>query len=300
MAILMSAAMSAAPAQTYKLSGTGGKIVVESDAASAVSEQVRAGAPGIIVKIFVKAGDEVKKGQILGHTDLAATKYQLDVARHAMENDAAVRAAQAHADAWAATREETQEALRKRKVDESRLEWASGMERFHRGNYEEQVERKKLQRIQYEYWKDQYESRFFKAPADGVVTQVLLDVGKPVNHATHVFTVGNKNAFIAPLTVPAALAAAISNNSLLPVRATNGLHVTNAVVDSIADDPKKPGFKIIRLLVNRSDFPQETGSNLPGTKFDVLLPAVAGNVDGNHDNFPPTGEPSPAAPAGRP
>lgn len=288
-----------ARAQDFHLSRIGEKIVVESAGASPVSEKIRAGSPGVLVAVFVKVGDTVKKGQVLGHTELAATKYQLDLARHAMENEAALRAMQGQAEAWAATREETQEAVRKRKVEESRLDWASGMERFHRNNYEAQLEQKKLQRIQYEYWQQQYESRFFKAPADGVVTEVLLDIGKPVNHATHVFTVGNKDSYVAPVTVPAEFAAAIANNALLPIRATNGRHVTNGLVDSISDDPKKPGFKIIRLLVNRSDFPAETGSNLSGTKFDVLLPQTPESSPQTHDNSPPTGDPVTVAPGDR-
>ena len=34
-----------------------------------------------------------------------------------------------------------------------------------------------------------YEKRFFRAPVDGIVTEVLVEVGKPVTIATHVFTI---------------------------------------------------------------------------------------------------------------
>jgi hypothetical protein len=159
------------------------------------------------------------------------------------------------------------------------------------------LEQKKLQRIQYEYWQQQYEARFFKAPVDGVVTEVLLDVGKPVTYATHVFTVGNKDSYMVPLTVPAEFANALSTNSLLPIRATNGKHVARGLVDSITDNPKAPGKKIIKLLVNGRDFPTETSSNLSGTKFDVLLPQTAEDAQ---DNQPPSGDPAPTVPAARP
>ncbi len=254
-------------------SAIGDKIIVESGGASQVAEKVRAGAPGVMTEVYVRVGDPVKKGQILGHTELAATEYQLNLARQALANNASIHAMQGQADAWTATREETEAALRKRTVEKSRLEWASGMEKFFRGNYQAQLEQKKVQRIQFEYWKEQYESRFFRSPVDGVVTEVLLEVGKSVNYATHVFTVGNEESYLIPLTLPAELAAGLAPNDLLPVRASTGKHVARGTVDSVTDDPKSPGSKIIKLLVSDDDFPG--GTRLAGTKFDVLLPHPA-------------------------
>jgi biotin carboxyl carrier protein len=262
-------------AQGFQRSRPGEKIIVESGEATQVDEQVRAAAAGVLVAVFVKAGDEVKKNQVLGHMELAATKYQLDLARQNMQSDSPLRALKALANAWTATREETEDAVRRRQVNESRLEWASNMERYHQGNYEAQLDQKKLQRIHFEYWQQQYEARFFKAPADGVVTQVLLDVGKKVDYGTHVFSVGNDDAYIIPVELPADFAGNISAGSDLPVRAVNGKDVARGLVNEILDNPRKAGGKIIRLLLRRSDFPAENSSNLAGTRFDVLLPASA-------------------------
>ena len=46
-----------------------------------------------------------------------------------------------------------------------------------------------------------YEKRFFRAPVDGIVTEVLVEVGKPVTIATHVFTIRNDDTFNIPVTV---------------------------------------------------------------------------------------------------
>ncbi len=261
-----------ADAQDFKRSKPGEKVIVESGAASQVSEKVRACAQGVLMAAFVKAGDTVKKGQMLGHMELATTKYQLDLARQTMENKAPLRAFKALAQAWTATREETERAVRKRQVDQSRLEWASNMERYHQGNYEAQLEQKQIQRIQYEYWQQQYEARFFKAPVDGVVTEVLLDVGKKVDFGTHVFSVGNEESYIVPVEVSAELAKTLSAGTGLPIRAVNGGDVVRGFVEDIFDNPKKAGGKVIRLLLRRSDFPSYNCSDLVGTKFDVLLP----------------------------
>ena len=217
----------------------------------------------------------MKKGQVLGNMELATTKYQLDLARQTMENKAALRAFKALAEAWTATREETEQAVRRRTASDARLQWASNMERYHQGNYEAQLEQKKIQRIQYEYWQQQYEARFFKAPVDGVVTEVPLDVGKKVDYGTHVFSVGNEECYVVPVELPAELAATVSAGAGLPVRAVNGGDVARGLVNEILDNPKKAGGKIIRLLLRRSDFPSESGSNLAGAKFDVLLPQSA-------------------------
>lgn len=264
-----------AGAQGFKRSTRGEKIIVESGAASQVSEKVRAGASGVLMAVFVKTGDAVKKGQVLGNMELATTKYQLDLARQTMENKAALRAFKALAEAWTATREETEQAVRRRTASDARLQWASNMERYHQGNYEAQLEQKKIQRIQYEYWQQQYEARFFKAPVDGVVTEVPLDVGKKVDYGTHVFSVGNEECYVVPVELPAELAATVSAGAGLPVRAVNGGDVARGLVNEILDNPKKAGGKIIRLLLRRSDFPSESGSNLAGAKFDVLLPQSA-------------------------
>jgi multidrug efflux pump subunit AcrA (membrane-fusion protein) len=261
-----------AGAQGFKRSKPGEKVIIESGAASQVSEKVRACAQGVVVAVFVKAGDTVTKNQVLGHMELATAKYQLDLSRHNLENNASLRAFKSLAQAWTATREETEQAVRKRQMNESRLEWASNMERYHQGNYEAQLEQKKLQRIQYEYSSQQYEARFFRAPVDGVVTEVLLDVGRKVDIATHVFSVGNDDSFMVPVEVPADLAKAVSTGSDLPVRAVNGGDVMRGLVQEILDNPKKAGGKIIRLMLRRSDFPTVSGADLAGTKFDVLLP----------------------------
>ncbi len=279
------------------------KIIVESGTAARVSEKVRAGAAGVIVEISVRVGDKVKKGQVLGHTELPATKYQLDLARQALEDNTALNSAQGHAQAWEATRAETEEALRKRRVEKPRLDWATGMEQFHRGNYDAQVERKKVQRIQYEYWQEQYEARFFRAPVDGVVTQILHDLGKSVPVATHVFTISDDQSYLVPVTVPEEYAASAATNSTLPIRVSNGSHVARGLVNSIANDPKAPGKKIITLLVNEKDFPTAPRGDLSGSKFDVLLPqadSVVQETGDPRDPSPPTGDTAPQAPAAKP
>lgn len=248
------------------------KIIVESGEAAPVTEKVRAAAPGTLVAVLVKAGDAVKKAQVLGHTELAATKFQLDLARHALENTAAVAAAEGHAEAWTATREETEEAVRRRMVEENRLDWARGMEKFHRGNHEAQLEQKKQQRIQYEYWQEQYEARFMRAPVAGVVTQVLLETGRTVSYATHVFTVSNRESYVIPVSVPAEWVRRVLANSILPIRSTHSRLVTRGRVDSITDDPSAPGKKIIRLHVSEADLPPGPESDPTGMTFDVLLP----------------------------
>lgn len=253
----------------------GEMMLFESAGASRVVEKVRSGAPGVMFAVFVKPGDFVRKGQMLGHTELDATKLQLDLARQAMISTANVEAAKNHAEAWTVAREETEAAVRRRKLDESRLDWALAMEKFHRANYEVQLDAESVQQIQYDYWKDQFDKRHFRAPVEGVVSEVLVEVGKPVNFGTHVFTISNETTYSMPVTVPASLAVAAVPNKTLPVRSADGKSVSRALVDSVMDDPKAAGRKIIKLLVKAADFPSTTRPNLMGMKFDVLLPQVA-------------------------
>ncbi len=266
---------SLAMAQVPYRTAAGEMLLVESAAAARVAEKVRAGAPGVLVEVFVKPGETVRKGQVLGHMELESTKLQLDLAEHALNGLANVEAAQAQAEAWTVTREETEEAVRKRRVDRTRLDWALAMEKVHRANHQAQLDAEKTQLIQYEYWKDQYEKRFFRAPVDGVVTEVMCEVAQPLGVAAHVFTVSNESVYSIPVVVPAPLAGAALPSATLPVRAADGKSVAKGQVDTVTDDPRGAGHKIIRLLVKAADFPAAIRPKLIGMKFDVLMPELA-------------------------
>lgn len=250
-------------------------VLVESAAASRVVDKVRAAAPGVFVEMFVQVGDEVKKGQILGNIDCDAAKLQLDLARQAMDAKGSLEAARGQAEAWTVTREETEEAVRHRTAAKSRLDWARAMEKMYRSTYDAQVDAQKTKVIQYEYCKEQYEKRFFRAPIDGVVSEVLAEIGKPVTFGSHVFTIRNETIYAVPVAVPASLAAGVAE-STVPVRAADGKSVCRALVDSVMNDPHTAGGKIIRLLVRSADFPALARGDLLGMKFDVLLPQIAG------------------------
>lgn len=264
-----------ASAQVPYPTATGEMLLCESAGASRVVEKVRSQVQGVMMECFVKVGDAVKKGELLGHAELDATKLQLDLAQHTMDAKANVDSARNQAEAWSVAREETEEAVRRRKAEKSRLEWASAMEGMYRGSYEAQVEAENLQRIQYEYWKQQYEKRFFRASVDGVVSEVLVEIGKPLNFGTHLFTVRDEGTLSIPVTVPAELADAAASQKSIPVRAADGKAVSQAQVDSVTDDPRQTGAKIIRLLVRATDFPAAIRTKLSGMKFSVLLPHVA-------------------------
>jgi multidrug efflux pump subunit AcrA (membrane-fusion protein) len=264
-----------ASAQTPYQTSAGEMLLFESNAADRVVEKVRAAVPGVMVEIYVKPGDPVKKGQLLGHTELDAAKLQVDLAKSALDNKANVDSAEGQAEAWTIAREETEDLVRDRKAEKSRLDWANAMEKMYIANYEGQLEAENVQKIQYQYAKEQYEKRYFRAPVDGVVSEVLVDVGKSVNFATHAFTISNESAIYVPVRVPAPIADYISPQTDIPIRTSDGKAVNHALVDSVIDDPLSVGQKIIKLLVKASDFPATTRAKLKGMKFDVLLPSTA-------------------------
>jgi multidrug efflux pump subunit AcrA (membrane-fusion protein) len=257
----------------------GDMILFESAGASRVVEKVRSGSQGVMIAVFAKVGDTVKKGQILGHTELDATKLQLDLAEQALTAKATVESAKMQAEAWTVARQETAYAVRRRKMEESRLDWAIAMEKMYQANYENQLDAEKTQEIQHAYWKDQYEKRFFRAPVDGTVSEVLVEVGKPVNLAAHAFTISNETTYALPVTVPDQVADAATSNKTLPVRAADGKSVARAWIDSVIDDPRTAGRKVIKLLVKSADFPAGTRDKLRGMKFEVLFPLAAQDTD---------------------
>lgn len=263
--------------QTIHPTASGDMLMYQSAVANQVVEKVRASAPGVMVEIFVKPGDAVKKGQILGHTDLDTIKLQYDLAKAVFDSKSNVEAAQCQAEAWSVTRQETEDAIRRRKVEKTRLKWATAMEKMYHSTYEVQLDAEKTQFIQYEYWKEQYEKRFLRAPVDGVVSEVLTDIGKSVGIATHVFTIRNDQMFSITVTIPEKAARAAESSESVPVRPANGKASAYALVDSVSDNPAKVGDKIIRLLVPVADFPASMRSKLFGMKFEVLFPLTKTN-----------------------
>ena len=250
-------------------------LLFESVGALRVLEKLRSDVEGVMVRIDVKPGDAVTKGQLLGHLDLDASRHKLNLARHAVESKAGLESALAQADAWTVTREETEIEVRKRLVEKSRLDWAMAMERMYRANYDTKVEDEKAQNIEYEYCKEQFDKRHFLAPVDGIVSEVPVKIGDRIGIASHVFTVSNENTYALPIIVPDDMAAAAEASESVPVRSSDGKSVTRALVDSVMDDPRKAGCKIVKLLIKAADFPAATRSRLMGMKFDVLLPQIA-------------------------
>lgn len=257
-------------------SPSGTSMIFESGTASRVVEKVRSAAAGVIVEIFVEPGDIVIKGQILGHTDLDATKLQLDIAKSTLEAQGNVEAARGQAEAWTVTRRETEESLRKRKVEKIRLEWASAMEEMYRGTYEVQLDAKKTQEIQYAYWKEQYEKRFIRATVDGVVSEILTEIGNNVSIASHVFTIRNDSMISIPVKIPTDIAHTPEPGDILPICPAGDKTATPARVDSIISNPNKSLEKTARLFVLANDFPAALRAKLIGMKFEVLVPILDG------------------------
>lgn len=122
-----------------------------------------------------------------------------------------------------------------------------------------------------------YEKRFFLAPVDGVVSEVLTDIGKNVGIATHVFTIRNEKMFSIPVSIPEEVALGAEYGGPVPVRPASGKTSAHAMVDKVSDNPARAGDKIIRLLVPVADFPASMRTKLVGMKFEVLLPLAMVN-----------------------
>lgn len=249
-----------------------GRQIYQSDDAQQCIETVRSKCAGTVMAVFVKEGDQVSKGQVLGHVELEKAKLDYDVARLAMESKANVKASENQANAWKVNREEVEEAVKKRKMDSTRLDWAIAMEGMYRASYEAQLDVEKNQELQYEYCKEQYEMRFFRAGVDGVVTKVRTGPGAKVNPAEHLFTVSQSGSLVVPVKVPAEIAERAAAGDMLPVRIAGGKIIRYARVDEKSADPMGTGGKVLRLLVDAADFPAAMRKELPGKKFDVAVP----------------------------
>lgn len=262
-----------APAEAPILPTADALLRFESGAAARVVEKVRASRPGTVIEVYAKVGETVKKGQVLGHTELDAVQMSKDMAQANLEAQGNVDEKFWQHKAWTIQREEAEEAVKRRQVPKSRLEWATSMEKMFEAQYRTQLEAEDLQKIQYEFYTQEYDARFFRSPVEGVVSEVLVAPGQGVNFATHVATVKNEAQFSVPVTLPVSLADSAMRAGTLLVRSPNGRAMIRAVVDSMIDDPSAPGErKIAKLLIKEADLPSIPGQKTEGVKFDVFVP----------------------------
>lgn len=247
-------------------------LIVESEGAGQVCERVRSQAQGVVTQMLVKVGDEVRKGQVLGSLEFDQAKLQYDLSKATYESKAALESAKAQSEAWSAQREEIEASFKKRKVEKSKLDWALGMEAMYLQVYQVQKDLKKTQEIQYLYNKEQYEKRFFKAPCDGRVTEVMVDLGKPVTPAMHLFTIKNDDVYQVPVYLSDESSAQIVEGDLLPVRPVGTQQVTKAEVDRVEICNNATGKRMISLFVPVRDLPVKMQQTPKGLKFEVAMP----------------------------
>jgi len=250
-----------------------GIVRIQSGSASLVVEIVRAASQGTVVEVPVKVGDIVTKGECLGHTELYSTKLNLDMAQANFDAKGSVDQAQAQYDANIVLRKEAEQGLRQGKVTRADLDWAMDQEKMTEAQYHQQLDSKTMQKIQLDYWKDEFERRFFRAPVDGTISEVFIKLGTGVSYATQLFTIRNDSEYSVPVTVSAALADTATRTGSVMVLAPNGKTLIRAVVNNVTDDPSAPGVKkVLQLLVQKDDVPVTTGTKPDGLKFDVFIP----------------------------
>lgn len=271
--IVVAANVGVAHCQTIVSNGGKPLAMVESGVAEPLVEKVRTKRPGTVVELFVKVGDTVSKDQVLGHTELDQAKLNMDTARQNLEATGSLDQMFWLHRAWTSTREEAEEAVRKRTAPRTRLEYAESMEKWAESQYRAQQDMKKVQKIHYEFYKNEYESRFFRSPVDGVVTEVKVAVGQTVGIAAHAFTISNEAQLSVPVTVPAPAADAAAAAGSVPVREKAGKATIWAKVAGSRDHPGEPGVKkILRLLIPKRDVSAVAGQAKQALRFDVLVP----------------------------
>ena len=102
---------------------------VESETAEQATDQVRVQRVGTVVALFVKPGDPVKKGQVLGHTELDQAKLNLDTAAANLESEGTLNQMYWQHQAMIHSREDAEDNARKRLISQNRLQQALSMEK---------------------------------------------------------------------------------------------------------------------------------------------------------------------------
>jgi len=246
---------------------------IESGAVRDAVQTVRSQRAGTVVALFVKVGDRVTKGQVLGHIDMGQTRLSMETAKANLEGTGTLDQMYWQHQAAVTARKEVELAVHKRTLAKSRLEHALDMENYAEGQYQAQRDLKAVQRIHYEHYRREYENCFFRSPIEGTVKEVKAAIGQAVGIAAHVFTISNEAKVEVLVTVPVAAAEAALRAGRLAMRPKDGGSTVWADVAAV-DPPPEPNAttRTVRLLADRGDAEASGAGGSVPTTFDVMVP----------------------------
>ncbi len=250
-----------------------GFVQLAADQAGAPLQAVRSLAPGTITRIYARPGQQVKFGEILAELDYDQQRYQRDSAKAQAEAEGGMQSAEGQLAQRKADLEEARELLRRRQIAEYRVVSAEAWVHWAEGQLKAIREQKEQQKLTYDYWSDEYEKRFIRAPFDGVITELKVTEGQGIGIAAHVFTQSNPNATQLTTSLTSAQLGGLSVKDKIMVRQPESKKLVEAVVQEILEDPADKTKKVVRLLVdNRS-----SGEPVKPGPYDIFVPAGPAN-----------------------
>lgn len=246
-----------------------GFVQLAADQAGTPVQAVRSLAPGTITKIYARPGQQVKFGEILAELDYDQQRYQRDSAKAQAEAEGGLQSAEGQLAQRKADLEEARDLLRRRQIAEYRVISAEAWVHWAEGQLKAIREQKEQQKLTYEYWSDEYEKRFIRAPFDGVITELKVTEGQGIGIAAHVFTESNPNATQLSANLTAVQLGNLSVKDKIMVRQPDGKKLVEAVVQEILEDPADKTKRIVRLLVDN----RASGEPPKPGQFDIFVPA---------------------------
>ena len=238
------------------------------DIKPAAVETVRAREPGILDEFLVRAGDEVKPGQLLGKLDNDKQSYAFNTAKLKADNKGTIEVAEGEIEEKSATVTDLAERVRRRTATEAQLNAAKGRERAARGKLEQAKLSRDLAKMDAEMAEKALERRFFRAPIAGTVIEITKQRGEKAADGEIVFTVADLTELSASIPLSKEMAGGLGPNSTFLVRQP-GTNITRvARIQSISAMPHaSKGEQVAKVVFQNPDTTQSLAR-----PFELLLP----------------------------
>lgn len=223
--------------------------------------EVRSPVEGVIDTIFVRRGDNVKRGQLLATLASGPERAALDVARSRATMQGELKSAEARVELARKKWQRAEELQKKNFVSENARDEALAEFRLAEEQLRVAQENQRLAALDEKRASEVVEQRSIRSPVNGLVVEVLLRPGELMssNQKNPIMKVAEINPLNVELVLPVNAFGAIrpgQRAEVLPEQPVGGRHVAQVeVVDRVVDAASGTFGVRLRLPNPRNDIP---------------------------------------------
>ena len=239
--------------------------------------EIRSSVEGLIDKVLVKRGDQVRAGQVLAQLESSAEISAVELARYRSEAGGRIASATNRLDYATKKLERSQELQAQNFVTAQARDEAEAERKITESDLRDAKENREVARHEYRHAQDLLNRRTLRSPFNGVVLDRMLNPGDLAEAGTGrkpVLKLAQIDRLRVDIVLPSALGGKVKPGARVVVVAHGGVRhqATVRLVDKVVDAASG-------TLVARAELPNPTGDVLSGVRCKAEFdPAIEPNI----------------------